>query len=246
MPARKPRTRGRAEAGRETPPPPENNMKARKLTLAAALAAAALAFGAPAVADTFQGTVWSLTYSGSPLADADPLHETYRVTLGVDTNGYTGTGSFLDQVAIKVSSSLVSASRFAAPGGTSAWSLAAGGLNANGCSGSGGGFECANSTAILNFGKGVAINPGNGVGIDYSWTFDLTMNNGALITSVGGDSIKARFVNANGAKVGDLVSEGATLTTITSPIPEPETYAMLLAGLGLMGFVARRRQKKAL
>ena len=26
-------------------------------------------------------------------------------------------------------------------------------------------------------------------------------------------------------------------------IPEPETYAMLLAGLGLMGFVARRRQR---
>lgn len=28
-------------------------------------------------------------------------------------------------------------------------------------------------------------------------------------------------------------------------IPEPETYAMLLAGLGLMGFVARRRRKVA-
>jgi len=28
-----------------------------------------------------------------------------------------------------------------------------------------------------------------------------------------------------------------------SAIPEPETYAMLLAGLGLMGFVARRRRK---
>lgn len=28
-----------------------------------------------------------------------------------------------------------------------------------------------------------------------------------------------------------------------APIPEPETYAMLLAGLGLMGFVARRRKK---
>jgi hypothetical protein len=26
-------------------------------------------------------------------------------------------------------------------------------------------------------------------------------------------------------------------------IPEPEIYAMLLAGLGLMGFVARRRQR---
>ncbi len=30
-----------------------------------------------------------------------------------------------------------------------------------------------------------------------------------------------------------------------APIPEPETYAMLLAGLGLMGFVARRRKKSA-
>lgn len=29
------------------------------------------------------------------------------------------------------------------------------------------------------------------------------------------------------------------------PIPEPETYVMLLAGLGLMGTVARRRKKKA-
>lgn len=27
-----------------------------------------------------------------------------------------------------------------------------------------------------------------------------------------------------------------------APVPEPETYAMLLAGLGLMGFAARRRQ----
>lgn len=28
-----------------------------------------------------------------------------------------------------------------------------------------------------------------------------------------------------------------------APVPEPETYAMLLAGLGLVGFVARRRQR---
>ncbi len=30
---------------------------------------------------------------------------------------------------------------------------------------------------------------------------------------------------------------------INSPIPEPEAYAMLLAGLGLVGFVARRRKQ---
>ena len=29
---------------------------------------------------------------------------------------------------------------------------------------------------------------------------------------------------------------------VSAPIPEPETYAMMLAGLGLIGFVARRRK----
>ena len=29
---------------------------------------------------------------------------------------------------------------------------------------------------------------------------------------------------------------------LTSPVPEPETYGMMIAGLGLMGFVARRRK----
>ena len=36
-------------------------------------------------------------------------------------------------------------------------------------------------------------------------------------------------------------SYGGSLTV--SPVPEPETYAMLLAGLALMGFVARRRSR---
>ena len=32
--------------------------------------------------------------------------------------------------------------------------------------------------------------------------------------------------------------------SITSPIPEPESYAMLLAGLAMLGFANRRRQRK--
>ena len=32
---------------------------------------------------------------------------------------------------------------------------------------------------------------------------------------------------------------------VRNAIPEPETYAMMLAGLGLLGFVARRRKQRA-
>lgn len=37
---------------------------------------------------------------------------------------------------------------------------------------------------------------------------------------------------------------GAYGVALVSGVPEPETYAMMLGGLGLMGFVARRRQKR--
>lgn len=32
---------------------------------------------------------------------------------------------------------------------------------------------------------------------------------------------------------------------VAAPVPEPETYAMMLAGLGLLGVVARRRKQKS-
>jgi len=44
-------------------------------------------------------------------------------------------------------------------------------------------------------------------------------------------------------------SEGKYLNTIqgpgnvTAPVPEPETYALLLSGLGVVGFLARRRRQ---
>ncbi len=34
-----------------------------------------------------------------------------------------------------------------------------------------------------------------------------------------------------------------TISPVTIPVPEPETYGMMLAGLGLMGTIALRRQK---
>ncbi len=49
-------------------------------------------------------------------------------------------------------------------------------------------------------------------------------------------------IHADGFLTG-AADNGAYAGTFTlSPTPEPETYAMFMAGLGLMGFIARRRK----
>jgi hypothetical protein len=45
--------------------------------------------------------------------------------------------------------------------------------------------------------------------------------------------------------VGNSYTFSLTQTPVAAVVPEPETYAMFLAGLGLMGFMARRRQKQS-
>ncbi len=59
----------------------------------------------------------------------------------------------------------------------------------------------------------------------------------------GFDSLNLSFTGVVGKFKGDLTSDslGGHLL-ITSAVPEPGTYAMLLAGLGLLGFVAHRRK----
>ena len=177
----------------------------KKGLLAISILVALLAIGSQASADpiglncgTCQGSIYTLTYDGTALPDLDPLKETFRITLTIDTTGYTGGGGFIDSAAIKVSSSSSGASLFNAPGGVGNWSLVTGGINANGCSGSGGGFNCANWTTSST---GVAV------GGILAWTFDVQMTNGSLFTDPLEASIKARYVNTDGRKVGDLVSE---------------------------------------
>jgi hypothetical protein len=54
-----------------------------------------------------------------------------------------------------------------------------------------------------------------------------------------------KFSNANGQnEFGLWTLQGDTLSYI-NPVPEAETYAMMLAGLGLMGTIIRRRRKSA-
>ena len=48
--------------------------------------------------------------------------------------------------------------------------------------------------------------------------------------------------NGSDAFVFDNFTVGS-LEQVKSPVPEPETYAMFLAGLGFMGYMARRRKE---
>jgi hypothetical protein len=40
-----------------------------------------------------------------------------------------------------------------------------------------------------------------------------------------------------------MTLDNVAMTAVT-PVPEPESYAMLVAGLGVLGFVSRRRQQR--
>lgn len=56
-----------------------------------------------------------------------------------------------------------------------------------------------------------------------------------------GTSTSYRLFFSNTGSDGDM---GLDKVVITSAVPEPETYAMLIAGLGMVGFMARRRQSR--
>ena len=61
---------------------------------------------------------------------------------------------------------------------------------------------------------------------------DITANSG-VIRAPRGDIVL-------GQGGGISLSQGGNIT-LSAPIPEPKTYAMLLAGLGLVGYVVRKR-----
>lgn len=61
----------------------------------------------------------------------------------------------------------------------------------------------------------------------------------------GFDTVGFTFAGLGDGLGIDLNNEGGKISlTVITAVPEPETYAMLLAGLGLMGFVAQRKKQK--
>jgi hypothetical protein len=82
-----------------------------------------------------------------------------------------------------------------------------------------------------------------------SWPAGYTYNYGPTETVssgfVAGLNTIDFYVEGNGITDGfALRTVDFTAAPVTAPVPEPETYAMMLAGLGLLGVVARRRKQK--
>ncbi len=63
---------------------------------------------------------------------------------------------------------------------------------------------------------------------------------GGMMGAVGMTGTSKLVYGAYGTMGGVPLSE-----TITAAVPEPETYAMMMAGLGLVGFMSRRRKSAA-
>lgn len=174
------------------------------------------------------GAAYTLTYSGSPISSTSTT-QTFQITLDVNDSTYSGGGSFLNAVAINVApaADVVSASLFSAPAGFSF--IPDTGLNANGCAGGSGGFLCAQSST-----NGVSVSGG-----PYDFVYDVTVDNGTLFTGTDAASIKALYVNGDGAKVGDLLSENITLQS-NCDAPEPSSALMLGAGLLGLSLLTRK------
>ena len=76
------------------------------------------------------------------------------------------------------------------------------------------------------------------------FVFGLTGASVAQLASVFSSNLRvgltASAANATGGFETFFVGNAATVVT---PVPEPETYALMLAGLGALGFVAHRRRR---
>ncbi|SCY26640.1 PEP-CTERM protein-sorting domain-containing protein [Nitrosospira sp. Nl5] len=94
----------------------------------------------------------------------------------------------------------------------------------------------------------VAISPGVGPTPIYETRFDftdpqsrLTANESVSFTATFTNTVEPDIANFAVHVQGLTEVQGGSAWYVASAVPEPETYAMLLAGLGLMGFMARRK-----
>lgn len=98
------------------------------------------------------------------------------------------------------------------------------------------GFAAADNLLILSLDSHLLLEVDRNGGILSS--FDLAGVTQQAIEGVTVDEFGTIYLVAEDSGFGN-----SRLITLAAPVPEPEVWGMLMAGLGLLGFVARRRRK---
>jgi hypothetical protein len=192
------------------------NTTIRRTLLSALLAAGAIA-SAQAGTLEFQGVTFTSSWTDNVL------------TLEIDAARPTGdwaSATTIGALQLKDIGSFGSVSLSSAPGGAANWTLSSNELNANGCGGG------------AHVGTGLCFS-GDHVALSDDMVFKFTFNGGA--PDLSSPHLKVNLFNGDGGrKVGSLLSENIPL----APVPEPQSYAMLLGGLALVGAIGRRRKTR--
>ena len=190
---------------------------------------------------TCNGATYTLTYNPTAVA-SDSTSQTFEFFYTIDVSGFNaaaaGSTVYLEAVALKPSNDILDPSTMAfAPGGVGDWSnpLITGSLNANACSdNTGNAFACAQAVSLSSFNQFTV-----GSSKTFSFGLDIRMGTGTLTTA---DSIKAEFVDANGNKIGSLLSENITASR-SVPAPEPTSLALFGAGFAALATLRKRRAR---
>ncbi|HWA38931.1 MAG TPA: PEP-CTERM sorting domain-containing protein [Burkholderiales bacterium] len=211
-----------------------------KIKLACALAA--LLAAAPATAQvttTYSfGTLLSGSYQPSTtfatlsVTTTDSMHYTFNLHAN-NLNSIFTQGAFIGRMAANDSTNAdpIASSVLIAPG---SWGVSQVGLNAN-SAGPGGSnvwdFNFTYPTSGAHQGA-------------YRLTANETVEWYAAFTAPTSFALPPFALHVQGLTNAQGGSAWYT-PTVTTPVPEPETYAMLLVGLGLLALQVRRRKKAA-
>jgi hypothetical protein len=187
----------------------------RNALLAALLGTGALA-SAQAGTLEYQGVDFTSSWSGNVL------------TLDIDAANPTGSwtsATSLGALQLKDLGSFDNVSLTTAPSGATGWTLSSGELNANGCTG---GSHAG--TSLCYSGAHIALTD------DMVFQFAFSGGDPAPVAPL----LKVSLFGPDGNhKVGGQLGQQLPVATV----PEPQTYALLLGGLGLLSVMARRRKR---